>query len=132
MASDGGLLVGLREAISGYVSAIGNYLLGRDMDMVGARSGGTVRDSRRIVGVGSAPADRRAAVAASEKARLAAAVDEARRQWVAARKFFDNVTETDLIDYAVFSIGAAEKRYMFLLDEARKQGVEVDPLTFRR
>lgn len=64
-----------------------------------------------------------------EKVRLAEAVEEARREWVAARNYFDHVVDPDLIDFAVLSIGAAEKRYMFLLDEARRAGVQVDPLT---
>lgn len=93
-------LMGLRDAIAGYVSAIGGYLLGRDID----------------------------AVVPSERSRLADAVEDARQQWVAAKAFFDDVTDPQLIDYAVFSIGAAEKRYMFLLEEARRQGVRVHPL----
>lgn len=90
----------LRDVVSRYASAIGGYLLGRDID----------------------------AVISSERARLADAVEDARQQWLAARAFFDDVTDPQLIDYAVFSIGAAEKRYMLLLQEARRQGVQVNPL----
>lgn len=64
-----------------------------------------------------------------ERARLAEAVEAARQEWVAARNYFDQVVDPDLVDFAVLSIGAAEKRYMFLLSEARRAGVQVDPLT---
>lgn len=92
--------MGWRDVLAGYVNAIGGYLFGRDMDTV----------------------------ARPESVRLADAVEDARQQWLAARAFFNDVTDPRLIDYAVYSIGAAERRYMFLLEEARRQGVEVHPL----
>lgn len=50
-------------------------------------------------------------------------IDEARNEWVAARNYFDNVSDPDLIDHAVYVTQAAEKRYMYLLKQARDQGV---------
>lgn len=115
-----------RQAISEYVQFIGDYFLGRDGDVVVPRE--KLPSARGFVpGRRPSPQD----AGALERARLADAVQEARRQWDAARGFFDNVTEPELIDYAVFAVGAAEKRYMFLLEEARRHGVEVDPLTMR-
>lgn len=64
---------------------------------------------------------------APERSTLLAAVEDARREWLMARTYFDNVTDPRLVDYAIYSIGAAEKRYMYLLDEARRHGVEVEP-----
>jgi len=122
--------MGVRQTIADYVHAIGDYLLGRDMDLVSqpGKEDSPVRmrrarRGRNIHSKSDIGAD-------AHGVHLAQAVEEARGQWVAARKFFDNVIEPDLIDYAVFSIGAAEKRYMFLLDEARRQGVQVHPLKF--
>jgi hypothetical protein len=54
---------------------------------------------------------------------LRAAVDKARRDWIMARTYFDNVTEPDLIDHAIYCIEAAEKKYMYLLKQARLQGL---------
>lgn len=54
---------------------------------------------------------------------LKAAVDQARRDWIMARTYFDNVTEPDLIDHAIYCIEAAEKKYMYLLKQARSQGL---------
>ena len=37
-----------------------------------------------------------------------------------ARSYFENVTDPRLVDYAILSMGAAERRLMYLLDEARR------------
>lgn len=94
--------MGLRETVAGYVDVVTDYLCGRDMDHVRPPT--------------------------PEQISLAAAVERARQEWLTARAYFDTVTDPRLVDYAIYSIGAAEKRYMFLLDEARRQGVRVDPL----
>lgn len=48
-------------------------------------------------------------------------IEQARQEWVSARSFFDNVIDPDLVDYAIYSIEAAERKYMYLLRKARKQ-----------
>lgn len=56
---------------------------------------------------------------------LVASIAEAQQQWLSARSQFDFVCDPDLVDHVVFSMDAAEKRYMFLLREAREHGVTV-------
>lgn len=51
------------------------------------------------------------------------AIEAARREWVSAKAYFDNVTEADLVDHAIFTIEAAEKKYMYLLKRARELGI---------
>lgn len=46
-------------------------------------------------------------------------VEQARQEWVNAKSFFDNVVDPDLVDYAVYSIEAAERKYVYLLNKAR-------------
>lgn len=53
------------------------------------------------------------------------AVEQARVDWLQARAFFDNVTEPDLVDYAIYYIEAAERKYMYLLKQARAQGLRL-------
>lgn len=53
-------------------------------------------------------------------------VEQARQAWLNAKAFFDHVTDPDLIDMAIYSIEAAEKRYMYLLKVARRQGVRLN------
>ena len=48
-------------------------------------------------------------------------LEKARQEWLAAIALFNNVCEKDLIDYAIYNLNAAERRYVFLLKEARKK-----------
>lgn len=89
--------MGLKKAVAGCIDHVAGFLLGREMD----------------------------AAPKPEQTALMEAVENARREWQAARRLLDNVTDPRLIDYAIFAAGAAEKRYMYLLDEARRHGLEV-------
>ncbi|EOD00575.1 DUF2508 family protein [Caldisalinibacter kiritimatiensis] len=51
---------------------------------------------------------------------------EAHTEWVNAELYFKSVTDPDLIDYAVFNIEAARKKYIYLLKQARKEGLEIN------
>ena len=53
---------------------------------------------------------------------IQAAMDD----WKAAVAYFENVTDPALIDYAVYDMEAARKRYIFLLRHADKR--EAPPL----
>ncbi|HEY8425351.1 MAG TPA: DUF2508 family protein [Limnochordales bacterium] len=70
-------------------------------------------------------------------AEVAALVEQARREWMAAQNEFDSVTDPDLVDHAIFAMQAAERRYVYLLrlaNRLRREAVEardagVDALT---
>lgn len=47
-------------------------------------------------------------------------IQEALREWQAATAYFENVADPALVDYAVFDMEAAQKRYMYLLKGAGK------------
>lgn len=49
------------------------------------------------------------------------AVEDARREWLRAVSYFDQVVEPELIDYATFSLRAAERKYVYLLKKAREE-----------
>ena len=51
---------------------------------------------------------------------LVTAVDDARLEW---RRTLDefNLVDIEMIDYIIFKINAAERRYMLLLDQAKKE-----------
>jgi len=42
----------------------------------------------------------------------------AKREWEAAKNYFEYVSEPELIDYAVFALEAAKRKYMYLLKKA--------------
>lgn len=54
---------------------------------------------------------------------LLEAVAQAHREWVAAKTFFNSVTDPDLVDYAIYRIEAAQKRYVYLLRQAKQEGL---------
>lgn len=51
-------------------------------------------------------------------------VEEAKREWLAAKEYFENVSDPDLIDYAIHSIEATEKRYNYLLKKVKQMNLE--------
>ena len=48
-------------------------------------------------------------------------IEKAKQDWLAALALFNNVSEKELIDHAIFNLNAAERRYVFLLKEARQE-----------
>ena len=56
------------------------------------------------------------ALSAAILAELAAA----RRDWTAARNYFESVSDPALVDHAVYLLQAAERKYQYLLHEARR------------
>ncbi|MHB9144047.1 MAG: DUF2508 family protein [Symbiobacteriia bacterium] len=66
-------------------------------------------------------ADEPAAVPAAQPLSFFELVEQARQDWVAARSYFETVSEPELVDHAIYLIEAAETRYMYLLHKARNQ-----------
>lgn len=50
-------------------------------------------------------------------------IEEAKKDWKDAREYFNTVTEPDLIDHAIYTLEAAEKRYVYLLKKAREERI---------
>jgi hypothetical protein len=57
---------------------------------------------------------------------LADEVKKAHQEWVRAQKYFECVTDPDLVDHAIFTEEAARKKYIYLLKKAREQGITVE------
>lgn len=53
---------------------------------------------------------------------------EARREWRYAQGYYNSVYDTDLVDHAVYMMQAAEKKYVYLLKLARKEGLTCSPV----
>ncbi len=49
-------------------------------------------------------------------------VEQARREWQSARDKFDQISDPDLVDHAIYNIEAAERRYIYLLKKAKEEG----------
>jgi hypothetical protein len=53
--------------------------------------------------------------------------DEVRRayaEWQAAENYFDNVADPDLVDFAIYDMQAARKKYAYMLKKAREYYAE--------
>jgi hypothetical protein len=55
--------------------------------------------------------------------RLADEVKKAHQDWLKAQKYFECVTDPDLVDHAIFAEEAARKKYIYLLKKAKEQGI---------
>lgn len=58
---------------------------------------------------------------------LSDVVEQARREWLSAQHYYNSVSDKDLVDHAVYMMQAAEKKYMYLLKQARQQGITYSP-----
>ncbi len=52
-------------------------------------------------------------------------VETARLEWRSARNRFNQISDPDLIDHAIYDLEAAERRYIYLLKKAREEGAKI-------
>jgi hypothetical protein len=50
-------------------------------------------------------------------------IHEAREEWQTALNYFENVSDPELVDFAIYRVEAARRKYMYLLKQARKKGL---------
>lgn len=50
-------------------------------------------------------------------------VRQAHQEWLAAKAYFEEVAEPELVDHAIALLTATERRYAYLLQQARRRGV---------
>lgn len=60
--------------------------------------------------------------------RLAEQIREAQQEWVRAQKYFQWVSDPELVDHAIFAEEAARRKYIYLLNQAKNQGISTDEL----
>lgn len=47
-------------------------------------------------------------------------VESARREWEAAESYFQTVSDTELVDHAIFTVEAAHRKYLYLFRQLRR------------
>jgi hypothetical protein len=62
----------------------------------------------------------------NEKSDLYINLENAKKEWEEAKNIFENVSEPDLVDYAIYNVEAAEKKYVYLLRQIKKENVNVN------
>lgn len=50
-----------------------------------------------------------------KESQLEEKIEEAKEEWQEAREYFDLVSDPELVDYAIYLLGAAERKYQYLL-----------------
>ena len=55
---------------------------------------------------------------------LETSLQQALADWHAAQRYFDSVTDPDLVDFAAFQIETARRKYSYLLRQIREQTAE--------
>ncbi|HHX87993.1 MAG TPA: DUF2508 family protein [Firmicutes bacterium] len=48
-------------------------------------------------------------------------VRQAWQEWQDAKQYFNQVSDPGMVDYAIYSLQAAERRYIYLLHKARQE-----------
>ncbi|SEP47063.1 DUF2508 family protein [Propionispora vibrioides] len=51
-------------------------------------------------------------------------IEQAKCDWLYAHSYYNNVSEPDLLEYAIYMIKASEKKYTYLLKQARFEGLK--------
>jgi len=46
-------------------------------------------------------------------------VESARHEWEAAESYFQTVSDTELVDHAIYSVEAAHRKYLYLFRQLR-------------
>lgn len=48
-------------------------------------------------------------------------LENAKKEWEEAKNIFENVSEPDLVDYAIYNVEAAEQKYVYLLKQIKSE-----------
>ncbi len=59
-----------------------------------------------------------------ENQELIDSVRAAKEEWQAAQVYFENVSEPDLVDFSIYKLEAARRKYMYLLKLAKNKSAE--------
>lgn len=57
----------------------------------------------------------------NEKDDLYINLENAKKEWEEAKNIFENVSEPDLVDYAIYNVEAAERKYVYLLRKIKSE-----------
>lgn len=60
-----------------------------------------------------------------ENKELAQCVIKAHEDWQSAENFFHSVSDPDLIDHAIYKLEASKARYVYLLKQAKAEGIRI-------
>jgi hypothetical protein len=63
----------------------------------------------------------------TEAQQLIVEIEKAKKDWIQSQIIFDWADESEFVDYAIYAMEAAERRYMYLLNKAKRMNVVSQP-----
>lgn len=60
-----------------------------------------------------------------EEEKLIKMIKEAHKEWENSETYFNNATDPDLIDYAIFKVEANRTKFRYLIKQAKEKGIQV-------
>jgi hypothetical protein len=64
----------------------------------------------------------------SEENYLLRLLEEAKQDWSVSRSHFNDMTEEEMIDHAIYTMDAAEQRFSYLLKKAKEERVRAEKI----
>lgn len=61
-----------------------------------------------------------------EEEKLIEMIKEAHKEWKNSETYFNNATDPDLIDYAIFKVEANRTKFRYLIKVAKEKGIQVE------
>jgi hypothetical protein len=61
-----------------------------------------------------------------EQKQLIKSIEEAREELFRARQYFEMVADPQLVDYAIYTEQAAKSRFVYLLNQAKENGIKLN------
>lgn len=62
----------------------------------------------------------------NDENELVSIIKKAHDDWKEAERLFQNVTEPDLVDHAIYRVEAARSRYIYLVKKAKEEGIKAN------
>ncbi len=61
-----------------------------------------------------------------EEKNLIEMIKEAHTEWKNSEKYFNDATDPDLIDYAIFKVEANRTKFRYLIKQAKEMGIKIE------
>ncbi|NMA58853.1 DUF2508 family protein [Clostridium cochlearium] len=74
----------------------------------------------KIIEIANSIADKFKTSEKTEKEKIMESLRQAEKEWKDKEKYFQSVTEPDLVDHAIYELEASKIKYMYLLKKVKE------------
>ncbi|NMB27561.1 MAG: DUF2508 family protein [Tissierellia bacterium] len=79
---------------------------------------------KRIIKYANILAEKLKAKEKTEREKILESLKDAHEEWKDKEKYFQSVTEADLVDYAIYELEASKIKYIYLLKKVKETDFE--------